>query len=236
MLNLVLIVVVCIGLNELFLIRFFFRITMEVEPNDLCNRFKQAVADDQQWLAQIFMPGADGVLVNIVPFFDPTTIQEAEFKIAGYPKSSSFLFHGFHGIEDTDRLINALKSSAAMSGSRLRASKRKLKKGGTKLVSIDMFCNKSKHNSKRHSFKENNIQANCTIIQREHQIASRKGVSRSLTNSLVIDNSAPPTKKVSPIKRSTSIRPLEKKNCCAFGFTIFCASDNNLWYLSYSPG
>ena len=209
---------------------------MEVEPNDLCDRFQQAVADDQNWLAQIFMPGLNGKLVNIVPFFDPSTIQEIEFKMAGYPKSSSFLFHGFLGIDDTDRLIDALKSSAAMAGSRIRASKRKVKKGGNKSASIDLFCNKSKHNSKRHSFNENKIQANCTIIQREHQIASRKGVSRATTNSLVLDESLPSVKKVSPIKRSTSIRPMEKKNCCAFGFTIFCSTVNNLWYLSYSPG
>ena len=207
-----------------------------VEEIDLSNRFQQAVAEDQKWLEQIFMPGTDGSLVNIVPLFDPSPIQEIEFKLAGYPKSSSFLFEGFLGIDDTDRLINALKSSAAMSGSRIRANKRKMNKNGKKLASVDLFCNKSKFNSKRQTFNKTNIQANCTIIQREHQVASRKGVSRSLTNSLVIDDSAKKVKSISPIKRSTSIRPLEKKNCCAFGFSIFCSSLNKLWYLSFSPG
>ena len=112
---------------------------MEVERNDLCDRFQQAVADDQKWMGQIFMPGVNGTLVNIVPLFHPSTIQEIEFKMAGYPKFSSFLFDGFIGIDDTDRIIDALKSSAAMSGSRIRANKRKLKKGGNKLVSIDLF-------------------------------------------------------------------------------------------------
>ena len=38
-----------------------------VEGIDLSNRFQQAVAEDQKWLEQIFMPGTDGSLVNIVP-------------------------------------------------------------------------------------------------------------------------------------------------------------------------
>ena len=204
---------------------------MDNEAIDLSDRFQQAVADDKKWI-----PSVNGNLVNIVPLFDPSAVQEIEFKVSGFPKNSSFIFHGFLGIDDTDRLINALKSSAALSGSRIRASKRKLKKGGKKLVSVDLFCNKSKFNSNRHSYNENNIQANCTIIQREHKISSRKGVSTALTNSLVIDESVPVTKKVSPVRRSKSIRPLEKKNCCSFGFTIFCSSANNIWYLSYSPG
>lgn len=209
---------------------------MDIEQGDLCDRFQQAVADDQKWMGQILMPSANGTLVNIVPFFDPSTIQEIDFKMAGYPKSSSFQFHGFLGLDDTDRLIEALKASAVMSGSRIRASRRKVKKVGNKSAIVDLFCNKSKHNSKRHSFDENKIQANSTIIQREHEIASRKGVKRAQTNSLVLDPSLSNEEKVSPKKRSTSIRPLEKAKCCAFGFTIFCSTDNNLWYLSYSPG
>ena len=179
---------------------------MDNEAIDLSDRFQQAVADDKKWI-----PSVNGNLVNIVPLFDPSAVEEIEFKVSGFPKNSSFIFHGFLGIDDTDRLINALKSSAALSGSRIRASKRKLKKGGKKLVSVDLFCNKSKFNSNRHSYNENNIQANCTIIQREHKISSRKGVSTALTNSLVIDESVPVTKKVSPVRRSKSIRPLEKK-------------------------
>ena len=192
-----------------------------VEGIDLSNRFQQAVAEDQKWLEQIFMPGTDGSLVNIVPLFDSSPIQEIEFKLAGYPKSSSFLFHEFLGTEDMDRLINSLKSSAAMSGSRIRANKRKMNKNGQKLASVDLFCNKSKFNSKRQSFNENNIQANCTIIQREHQVASRKGVSRSLTNSLVINDSAKKVKSISPIKRSTSVRPLEKRIVVLLGLASF---------------
>jgi hypothetical protein len=156
--------------------------------------------------------------------------------LLGSRKTLHLFFEGFLGTDDTDRLINALKSSAALSGSRIRANKRKLKKGGKKLASVDLFCNKSKFNSNRHSYNGNNIQANCTIIQRKHKISSRKGVSTALTNSLVVDQSVSVTKKVSPVKRSTSIRPLEKKNCYSFGFAIFCSSDNNQWYLSYSPG
>ena len=209
---------------------------MEVETTDLSDRFQQAVAENRKWAGQIFMPDSNGKLVDIVPFFDPSYIQEIEFQVSGFPKAYSFLFHGYTGIDDTDRLINDLKSSAALSGSRIRASKRKVRKGSNKLASVDLFCNKSKHNSKRHNFNENNIQANCTIIQREHQIASRKGVSRAQSNALVVDDSSSPAIIVSPVKRSTSIRPLDKKNCCSFGFTIFCSSGNNHWYLSYSPG
>ena len=207
---------------------------MNHETTGFSDRLKQAVADDQKWMAQIFMPDAEGNMTNIVPFFDPTALQEIECKMSGFPISSSFQFHGFVGLDDADKLINALKAAAAMSGSRIRASKRK-RKSGKKLIQIDLFCNKSKHNSNSLSFNANSIQANHTIIQREHQIASRKGVSRSLTNKLVLDDTLSTVKKVSPVKRSTSIRPLDKQKCCSFGFTIFCSSVNNLWYLSFSP-
>ena len=76
-------------------------------------------------MAQIFMPDAEGNMTNIVPFFDPTALQEIESKMSGFPISSSFQFHGFVGLDDSDMIINALKVSAALSGSRIRGRKRK---------------------------------------------------------------------------------------------------------------
>ena len=61
---------------------------MNVEAIDLSHRFQQAVADDQKWSGQIFMPSVNGNLVNIVPLFDPSHVQEIEFKVAGFPKNS----------------------------------------------------------------------------------------------------------------------------------------------------
>jgi hypothetical protein len=81
---------------------------MNDEPIGLSNRFKQAVADDQKWMGQPFMPAANGNLVNIVPFFDPSALQEIKFKISGFLTSSSFQFHGFVGLDDSDKIINAL--------------------------------------------------------------------------------------------------------------------------------
>ena len=49
---------------------------MEVETNDLSDRFQQAVAEDRKWVGQIFMPDQNGKLVDIVPSFDPSYIQE----------------------------------------------------------------------------------------------------------------------------------------------------------------
>ena len=81
---------------------------MEVETNDLSDRFQQAVAEDRKWVGQIFMPDPNEKLVDIVPFFDPSYIQEIEFQVSGFPKASSFLFHGYAGIDDTDRITNDL--------------------------------------------------------------------------------------------------------------------------------
>jgi hypothetical protein len=65
---------------------------MDVEAINLSDRFQQAVADDQKWIGQIFMPSVNGNLVNIVPLFDPSPVQVIEFKLAGFPKNSSFIF------------------------------------------------------------------------------------------------------------------------------------------------
>ena len=207
---------------------------MEEVPLGLTDRFERAAAEDQKWMPQIFMPNRNGSMINIVPLLDPSIMEKAQFFEDKFPKSSSFHFVGFHGIDDTDRIVNALKTSAVLSGSRIRASKRNTK-SVLRSVQIDLFCNKSKQNKCSNlSFNQNSIQANNTIIQREHQIASRKGRSRSATNKLVKDDNMAVGEKVSPVRKSTSMRPLEKKNCCSFGFTIFCASVNQQWYLSYS--
>ena len=211
-----------------------FSVGMEEESLGLTDRFERAAEEDQKWMPQIFMPNKNASMINIVPLLDPSILEQAQFFDEKFPKSSCFLFHGFQGIDDSDRIVNALKTSAVLYGSRIRASKRNTK-SAVRAVQIDLFCNKSKQNKCRiHSFNENSIQANNTIIQREHQIASRKGRSRSATNKLVKDNNLAIGEKASPVRKSTSMRPLEKKNCCSFGFTIFCHSVNQKWYLSYS--
>ena len=66
---------------------------MEVETNDFSDRFQQAVAEDQKWIGQIFMPDPKWKTGDIVPFYDPSYIQEIVFQVPGFPKASSFLFH-----------------------------------------------------------------------------------------------------------------------------------------------
>ena len=211
-----------------------FRVGMDVSLG-LTDRFERAAEVDQKWMPQIFMPNLNGTMVNIVPLFDPSILQKAEFFALGYPKFASFQFVDFLGIDDTDNIINALKTSAMLSGSRIRASKRNTK-SVARVIQVDLFCNRSKQNKRcSHSFNENNIQANHTIIQREHQIASKKGRSRSAKNQLVKDFTISSCETVSPVrKKSTSIRPMDKTKCCAFGFSIFCSSVDQKWYLSFS--
>ena len=180
------------------------------------------------------MPGLNGALTDIVPLLDPSAIKEAQFFTLGFPKNSSFHFYGYSGIDDTDVITDAIKSAAIMCGSRIRGSRRKAK-SSTRVMQVDLYCVKSKWNSSKMKFNDNSLQGNNTIIQREHQIASRKGRSRSSTNKFVhSENCSEEENNVTPVRRSTSLRPLEKKNCCNFKFTIFCCSKTNKWYLSYS--
>ena len=206
-----------------------------MDDASLCmsDRLMKAQEKDQKWLAEIFMPDHQGNVVNIVSLLDPTLCQEAEFFTNGFPNKSCFLFNGFVGKEAGETLVDAIKAAAVMNGSRVRHSKRK-KSSKTRLVQIDIFCHKSKHNKVNHSFNDNCVQAVSTIIQREHQIASRKGRSRSATNKIVRNENLANDEKVTPVKRSTSIRPTEKGKCCNFSFTIFCAVGSLQWYLSYS--
>ena len=179
------------------------------------------------------MPNMNRTMINIVPLFDPSMMQKAEFFALGYPKCASFLFEDYLGIDDTEKIVNALKTSAMLFGSRLCHSKRS-KKSVSRAIQVDLFYNRSIQNKHcSHSFNKNNIQANNTIIQREHQWASKKERSRSATNKLVKDNSMSSSAKVSPVKNSTSIRPLGKKYC-SFGFSIFCSSVDQKWYILYS--
>ena len=80
-------------------------------------------------------------------------------------------------------------------------------------------------------FKENTIQATCTIVQREHRASKRDRRKRTLIT-LVEDESANGT--MTKLNRSTRIRPENKEKRCNFKFTIFCSTENN-WYLAYTP-
>ena len=104
----------------------------------LTDRLEKAAVSDQKWMPQIIKPHTNGTMINIVPFFDPSIMQKAEFFALGYPKFASFLFVDFCGIDDTEKTVNASKTSAMLSGSRLCHSKR-----SKKSVSRDLFCNRS---------------------------------------------------------------------------------------------
>ena len=174
----------------------------------LSKRFEceEVLTEDHKWMPKIFMHGGNGNLVDFVPFLDPTVVQEAECFTLGYPRSSSFVFDGYYGTQQTDLIIEAIKASAFQTGSRIRASKRKVK-SPTRKASIDFFCVKSKQffEKKRTCIQSNNM----------GDIGhNKKGKKRK--------------------RRSDPVRPVHKNDCCGFGFTIFCSATNDKWYLSFS--
>ena len=204
----------------------------EVITNE--SSFEQRYYDEkkeEKWAPEIYMISNEGILTDFVPLITPS--QSAQAKLLGlcYPPNASFLFAGYAGLKDKDRIIEDIKKQALINGSRIRASNRaasRVVKG--RLCTIDFFCQRHKHYSiKTHQFNENCIQAIGTIIQKEHVSKSASGKP---CNSLVhpTDENDTPTKK----RRKYSIRPQEKDHCCPFGFTIFCAEKDNWWYLGYS--
>ena len=199
------------------------------------DRFKNAVDIDQTWQPQICMPDENGNLVDIVPLLNPSPLLACQFKDMGYPKMSSFRFGGFQGISDTNNIIQAIQTTAATYGSRLRGQKRTTKTSLLRLVNVDIICARTRTKQTQiHVFNDKCIQATNTIIQKEHQTGSRKGRTLSSTNDYVLDTGAIKKKEKQSTRRSTSICPVEKSDCCSFRFSIFCCSKDHKWYLSYS--
>ena len=140
-----------------------FRVGMDVSLG-LTDRFERAAEVDQKWMSQIFMSSSNWTKINIVPLFDLSILQKAEFFALGYPKLTSFQFVHFLCIDDAENIVNALKTSAMLSGSRLCNSKRS-KKSVSRAIQVNLFCNRSIQNKHcPHSFNKNNIQDNNTIV------------------------------------------------------------------------
>ena len=184
-------------------------------------------------MPQIFMLGHDGKLHDFVPLLDPNHLQLAYISLNQFPKNASFHFSGYNGVDDHDKPLEDIKSSARLMGTKIRCSRRN-RVSTTRLSQSDFFCVKSKQyptSQNKMIFKENTIQATCTIVQREHRASKRDRRKRTLIT-LVEDESANGT--MTKLNRSTRIRPENKEKCCNFKFTIFCSTENN-WYLTYTP-
>jgi len=96
-------------------------------------------------------------------------------------------------------------------------------------IIIDIICVKSRFlKSTTHEFSGDQVQANNTVLQNEHSKYRKKGIPTYLTNMY-----ANCTEGNSRKRKSTSICPHDKGNCCGFHFTIFCSKQNNMWFLLY---
>ena len=187
----------------------------------------------QRWEPEIFLPDYEGSLTNIVSRLKPSLVETALYAGLGYPKNASFRFGNFSGPEDQDAIIKAIVASAAMTGSTLRASKRK-KTSKTRAMQVDIFCIRSKpYDGKYHShcFEANCIQAPNTILQRNHRQSKRK--SSKLHQETA---KSPESSQSTPKKRyrNTTKLSITKHQCCNFGFSIFCSATDSNWYLSYT--
>ena len=182
------------------------------------------------------MPNSDGIMTDIVPYIEPTLTQQIDFKAKEFPKSASFQFPGYSGVECQDLIIEALIASAATLGSEIRASKRR-KVSKNRCFQIDLFCVRRKpYHGNCLKFNNQSIQANHTILQREHSKGSRKNKSRSSYQELVAPADGSEKSSINRKRkyRTTSKLPVDKGKYCSFGFTIFCSSIDFNWYLSCS--
>ena len=78
----------------------------------LAQKFEEAREQDQKWMPQIFMLGHDGKLHDFVPLLDPNHLQLAYISLNQFPKNASFHFSGYNGVDDHDKVVEDIKSSA----------------------------------------------------------------------------------------------------------------------------
>ena len=124
-------------------------------------------------------------MTDIVPYIEPKISQQIEFKAKEFPKSASFQFPGYSGVECQDLIIEALIASAATLGSEIRASKRK-KVSKNRCFQIDLFCVRRKpYHGNYLKFENQFIQANHCILQREQSKGYRKNKKRSSYQELI---------------------------------------------------
>ena len=197
---------------------------------DFNDRYLE-IRRERSWHPEIWMPNHDGILKNFIPLInDNSPCHDIQRLQLGFPKNATFRFNGYSGAVDKDRITHDIIQSAFGSGSRIRASNRSFQ-SANRIMSIDFFCIRHKQfiPKNQKAFKANNIQAVGTIVQKEHSQKNNKG---KRCQSVIVEPEDDTSTEVSTKRRkTTSIRPLQKEECCQFGFTIFLCKDTNLWYL-----
>lgn len=191
--------------------------------------------ESQSWVPEICMLNSNGIIADFVPFMSPSHSQQIKYLALGYPDNASFHFAGYSGLVDKDRIVEDIKKQAFIGGSRIRASERNKRKIKDRVCTVDFFCIRHKHNKyTSQTYNESCIQAVGTIIQKEHQTKSIKGKALNVRVTHEEDPNESTTVHKSKRRKTSSMRPLNKVECCPFGFTIFCSEKDNWWYLGFS--
>ena len=191
--------------------------------------------EEQNWVPEICMLNKDGIITDFVPFISPSHSDQMKYLTFGYPENASFLFAGYSGLLDKERIVEDIKKQAFIGGSKIRASNRATRKVKGRLCTVDFFCIRHKHNNvTSQTYNDSCIQAVGTIIQKEHQTKSVKGKPLNFRVESDLESCDTNIDHTSKRRRTSSIRPLNKMECCPFGFTIFCSEADNWWYLGFS--
>ena len=192
------------------------------------------IQENVSWTPEIFMPNIDGIITDFVPFITPSVSQQIAFLGMGFPDKASFCFYGYSGNADKERIVEDIKKSAFGSGSRLRSSYRG-KKTKNRHCTVDFTCVRHRIHEDNGIYNKECIQAVGTILQKEHRSKTpQRIVGDEVKSAMYIEanaKEAAPTKK----RRTTSIKPSIKDDCCPFGFMIFCSEHDDRWYLCCNP-
>ena len=192
------------------------------------------IQENVSWTPEIFMPNIDGIITDFVPFITPSVSQQIAFLGMGFPDKASFCFYGYSGNADKERIVEDIKNSAFGSGSRLRSSYRG-KRTKNRHCTVDFTCVRHRIHEDNGIYNKECIQAVGTILQKEHRSKTpQRIVGDEVKSAMYIEanaKEAAPTKK----RRTTSIKPSIKDDCCPFGFMIFCSEHDDRWYLCCNP-
>ena len=212
--------------------------------NDLLTN---AIKKDSTWRPKIFidmappymLPDAcDGNLKNsmtdIVPYLrKPTTVEDCQLQLLGYPKGCVYRFDKYKGVESQDLLCNYLCQRA------LASSATQLIAGSTRshsakvAKSVRLQCQHyRKTDANERKFNDKRFQQPGTYQEQENKSSSVKGKSRSASKHItpLVDDSFPCVR----FNKQCSPRPMHDSDKCKFALHLICSKSDGYWYLRHN--
>ena len=129
--------------------------------------------------------------IDILLFLNPSLVLKCQidsiWKNNNYPENTCFLFEGYKGLDDKDKLISDIRSRAIKDGTSLWVKSKKVAQSNISQHLIIFFCQHAGHARKPKkdsttdslvTFAHGKLQAGGTTIMRAHDVPSIRNRSR----------------------------------------------------------